>query len=305
VSLSLLLRCDERGQRFTISGLSRDSHEFLGSRDVSLSMNELAVITGLLETGELQSMLDAHEFARQVTLGLAQEASSPHHPSPGVREPPPPSYTEGAQMVMEKASMAIPGALRFPGAFMHESKAPQGLDIGRLEGRSFSIVATLRIEHYHYGMIASKDRSCVGSDQFRWELHGSGHMAVAGLGVDGGHPGPKPHSRDPNGWSMSLTSANKVPLRTRVRVALVRGPHHIRLYMAGQAEGEVAVNASKAGMHMNQLDLRIGSRFPPEGGSMCENPFPGDVDEALFVWHALTPEEAMQATRDVEKRETK
>ena len=68
-------------------------------------------------------------------------------------------------------------------------------------------------------MIASKDRCCVGQHQFRLELLSSGHIALAGLNIHGGSPGPRPDARDQNGYSSSLTTSKILPLNRQTHVA--------------------------------------------------------------------------------------
>lgn len=138
-----------------------------------------------------------------------------------------------------------------------------------------------------YGIIAAKERQGVGSNQFRIEMHEDGKVAVCGLGIDTGKPGPRRDSVDPNGWSTALTSTKPLPAGFFTHVTFTRRGATCTLYIDG-VEDCVAKTAGPV-KHHNGEDLRFGSRLPRVGFSTFVDKFDGEIAGALYFPSCLAP----------------
>jgi len=131
-------------------------------------------------------------------------------------------------------------------------------------------------------MVFSKDRSCDGNFQFRFEIHPSGFVVVMGMGVRMYVGAP---SVDPGGWGSDFHSPQALPLNTWTAIALVRQQNNLTLYLNGVAASHYQTPAVEN--HQNPAHLRLGSRFPPSG-STAENPFPGELTNGRCYLQALS-----------------
>lgn len=146
----------------------------------------------------------------------------------------------------------------------------------------FTVALLARPAKCKYAMLASKDRCCVGENQFRLEMYKDGRVGLAGLGIPGGVHYTS-STGDSNGYSNALTSPTPLPLGAWSHVAVTRQGGSYSLFFDGRLEAAYVVDAREPGLrHHNTLDLRYGSRFPPGSGSGLCDPFDGDIVEALF-----------------------
>jgi len=160
--------------------------------------------------------------------------------------------------------------------------------------RDFTFTCWLKPKHCQYGMIFSKDRSCVSQYQFRFEFHFDRRIAVAGIGAASRAPQyvKSSDSVDPNGWASTCqTDVGGIPLNTWTHVTLLRNGTEISIYLNGKLN---CTEKCSIVDHNNQLPVRVGSRFPRGDGSSAENPFQGEITNATFYFEALNEEEIVQ-----------
>jgi len=165
---------------------------------------------------------------------------------------------------------------------------------GHVDGKPLTVgsapwtfIAWANPTSYAYAQIGSKDRSGVGANQFRIELHADGHVALAYTGV-AGHKGP-PGSADTNGYVSPLTSPLPIPLNQSTQVAVVHDDVNYALFINGKL---VSTYKGTNAPHNNDLDFRIGSRYPPGSGDGANDPFPGTINDGQFYSGvALNPDQ--------------
>ena len=156
-----------------------------------------------------------------------------------------------------------------------------------------------------YGILASKERACVADNQFRLELRESGHIALAGLGDEGGHGarGPHPDVCDPSGYSFALTSSRPIEAGRWTHVVVARSQGVYTLYLNGALDARASLPvASKGYKHENDLDLRIGSRYAPGVSSEAFSMLEGDIRHGLFTWSCLKTDEIELLAHSVLRR---
>jgi len=161
--------------------------------------------------------------------------------------------------------------------------------------RDFTFICWLKPVSCHYGMIFSKDRSCVAEHQFRFEFHFDRRICMAGIGIPSREPAYifPTDSVDPNGYASTCqTNAGGIPLNEWTHVTLLRKGKDVSVYLNGKLN--CTEKCSNVEDHNNQFPVRVGSRFPFGAGNSAENPFHGEITNAAFYFEALKEEEIVQ-----------
>jgi len=126
-----------------------------------------------------------------------------------------------------------------------------------LRSKNFTLMCWIYPLSYTYSMIFAKDKCGENPDQFRLEMHYSGHLSFAG---NQNSYSNNPRSRDPSGFGGKVCSLSGVKLNQWTHVALARDQKQVMLYLDGSLQSSELIPFDHRGFH--KKNFRVGSRCP-------------------------------------------
>jgi hypothetical protein len=179
------------------------------------------------------------------------------------------------------------GPVAFP-SFQYEpaplvETADSKTDMG-IAGFTFS--AWVRPAARVYGMVVSRDRSGVSTNQFRLHSTLDGRLAAAGLNI----PfiiGGTAVGQDPNGYATLLTTRQPLALHTWSHVVLQRSNDGkvFTLWLNGTIQAQITTHMALDNTKLEHM--RLGSRYPADGDDGSD-PFVGRIRNALWYPNSMS-----------------